>query len=615
MFINKRTFFEFAENFIKKDRALITLWGVGIISSGRYLLFQKAEAALLEEKAAKLFGLARVLDQNLQGTYEQLLEVNRADRPVSAMDREEKIIILSRLLYPFTDLLAASFPRVGVGYYSRELDAILTYGPGSSYQDRVGVSVDSDHIGRKAMARRREIMGVGSMVRGEIMNCVRPLVRDGDVIGFVWANETIEDIYRQIDRGARQLFFSSDIQPILGLTGLLLFCSKFLVLAKAMEGHLPWTIRHIQHYLMFFLNSLHTGIILVDSTGSVVFVNRGLGEILRFDPSALPAEYHRDYRVFLDRIGFKEVGAIAEGLLADNRRQYFSKSSLLLPGGHIKELNYIIALLSGEGLPEDVPGKVILFEDLEGSKEEEKRLERANKLATLGELAASLAHEIRNPLSIVLGSLQLLPRRFGDREFVYSFLRVATQELIRVNNSIESLLDFTRFSTPDFELVDINSLMQSTLEFFSVTMESSGIKLESDLAPGLPQVEADGKQIKQALLNIILNSINAMPGGGKLKVSTHHLPGDRFIRIVIADTGTGIQEEHRPYVFDAFYSTKEKGTGLGLSLVHRVIDEHQGIIEFNSRVNKGTTFYLHLPVKQFSFGSCDGNLTSGRELL
>lgn len=569
---------------------------------------------MLEEKGAKLFGLTRVLDENLKGTYNQLLLEKYNQYEPSEIDRETKISSLSDMLFPFTDMVASAFPGVGVGYYSRELDAILTYGPGKLYKDRVGISVDMEHIGRKSMAQRREIMGVGSMVRGEIINCVRPLLRDSVAIGFVWANETIEDIYKQIDRGARKLFFSSDIQPVLGLTGLLLFCSKLLILAREMERQLPWTIKHMQHYLKVFLNSLNIGIIVVDAADSVVFVNRGLSEVLCMELDTLPGEYYRDYRVFLDRIGFKEIGNIADKLLEQNKKQYFSTSTLVQPGGQIRELNYIIAFLSGEHvLPEDIPGKIILFEDLEGSKDEEKRLERADKLATLGELAASIAHEIRNPLSIVLGSLQLLPQRLGDRDFVYSFLRVAAQELIRVNNSIESLLDFARFSSPNFALVDLNTLLNGTLDFFMVTLESQKIKVEKDFTPNLPSIEADEKQIKQAVLNIVLNAINAMPCGGKLKVSTHHQPGDRFIQIVIADTGTGIKEQYRPHIFDAFYSTKEKGTGLGLSLVHRVIDEHQGIVEFRSRLNKGTTFYLHLPVKQFSFGTAESSLTLGRE--
>lgn len=579
---------------------------------------------MLEEKGAKLFGLTRVLDENLKGTYTDLLLEKCNHNQLSSLDREDKIRVLSEILFPFTDMLAAAFPGVGVGYYCRELDAILTYGPGKAYRDRVGISVDNEHIGRKAMARRKEIVGVGSMVRGEIMNCVRPLIRGEDAIGFVWANETIEDIYKQTGQGAKRIFFSSDIQPVLGLTGLLLFTSKLLVQAGSITGspsepmkeQLPWTANQMQQYLKTFLNSLNIGITIVDAGNKVIFVNRMLGQILGIELDSLPREYYGDYRIFLDRIGFKEVGNISDKLLANNQTQYFSKSTVVLPDGQIRELNYIIAFMSGRhGLPDDMPGKVILFEDLESSREEAKRLERADKLATLGELAASIAHEIRNPLAIVLGSLQLLPQRLGDRDFVYSFLRIATQELVRVNNSIEALLDFARFSKPEFATVDMNALLQETLNFFAVTLDSQGIKIEQDFSTELPLIEADGKQLKQCILNIVLNSIHAMPGGGTIQITTHYRKGDKFIRVIIADTGCGISNEHQAHIFDAFYSTKEKGTGLGLSLVHRVIDEHQGIIEFKSRVGQGTTFYLHLPIRQFNLESDESKFSSGREVL
>lgn len=584
------------------------------ISSGRYLLFQKAETAVLEEKGAKLFGITRVLDKNLPGTFDEILGEKYTAAEMSCLTREEKIQSLSGLLYPFTEIVANSFPGVGVGYYSLSLDAILTYGPGAAYRNRVGISVNSDHIGRQAMAQKKEIVGVGSMVRGEIMNCVRPLVRGGEAIGFVWANETIEDIYKQIDRGARKIFFSSDIEPVLGLTGLLLLCSKLLLMARPKGEQLPWAVEYMHRYLGIFLNSLNLGILVADAENRVVFYNRGLSDILSLDLSSLPPVYRQDCRVFLDRIGLKEIRDAAETLLAAKQKQYFSKSAIVLPEGRTREINYIIAFFTDErGLPEDMTGTVIVFEDLERSKEEENRLLRADKLATLGELSASIAHEIRNPLAIVLGSLQLLPQRLSDRDFIYSFLRVATHELIRVNNSIEALLDFARFSQPALAQLDLNLLLEQTLEFFAVTLESQKVILEKTLSLSLPTVEADAKQIKQAVMNLILNALNAMPGGGKLKVTTRHQRGDRFIQIVIADTGCGIHEEDRPYIFDAFYSTKEKGSGLGLSLVHRVIDEHQGIVEFDSSTGHGTTFYLYLPIRQFNFGFEDSKGATGRE--
>jgi len=594
------------------------------VPRGSYLLFQKAEATLLEEKSAKLFGITRVLDKYLKGTYDDLLKKHPLHAKLllskgSTAIKHEKLKILNKILTPFTDMVADSFPGVGVGYYSRELDAILTYGPSRDYSDRVGVSVDAEHIGRQSMAQQREIVAVGSMVRGEIMNCVRPLVRGNQPIGFVWANETVEDIYKQIEQGARKLFFSSNIEPVLGLTGLLLLTSRFMVSTRLSKKQLsnelsPGPLKYIQGYLNAFLNSLNLGIIVIDADDFVAFINEEAKKILKLTAGdTTPPEYvHQNYRTLFAKHGLQEIATITDDLLLGKQKQDFFQKKIIIPFKENKsddksqrELNLIVTSLRNTGSSGNAPGKekiigkVILFEDLARAREEEKRLQRANKLATLGEVAASIAHEIRNPLAIVLGSLQILPRRMDDRNFIYSFLRVTTQELVRVNNSIESLLDFARLSQPCFSNVDINALLENTLEFFGVAIENQKIKIEKDFSP-LPPVEADEKQMRQALMNIVLNALQAMPDGGKLRVATRYQRGNKFIQLMIADTGCGIMPEDRPHVFDAFYSTKKKGTGLGLALVHRVIDEHRGIIEFKSEVNRGTAFYLHLPVKQIA---------------
>jgi len=595
---------------------------------GSYLLFQKAEATLLEEKSAKLFGITRVLDKYLDGTYDDLLKNNpkyakQNFMKGSSTTKQNKLKALNEILTPFTDMIAESFPGVGVGYYSRELDAILTYGPSTYYSNRVGVSVDAEHIGRQCMAQQREIVAVGSMVRGEIMNCVRPLVRENQSIGFVWANETVEDIYKQIEQGARKIFFSTNIEPVLGLTGLLLLTSRFMVSAQPLKNQinnklLPSTLKYMERYLNIFLNSLNLGIIVIDAGNRVVFINEEAKKILNLttDYDLSSGKYSRqNYRSLFAKNGFEEISTIVKNFLSNKQEQHFFQKKITVPfmeknhnSENNRELNLIVTSIRNDNSTKNTPGKekiigkVILFEDLARAKEEEKRLQRTNKLATLGEVAASIAHEIRNPLAIVLGSLQILPRRMDDRDFIFSFLRVATEELVRVNNSIESLLDFARFSQPSFLNIDINILLKNILEFFEMAAENQEIKIEKDFAP-LPLVEADEKQIRQALMNIILNALQAMPSGGKLQIATRYQQGDKFIQLMIADTGCGIKPEDRPHVFDAFYSTKKKGTGLGLALVHRVIDEHRGIIEFKSEVNKGTSFYLHLPVKQINLNN------------
>ena len=196
----------------------------------RYLLVQKAEAALIEEKAEKLFGIARLLDSYLADGFDGIVRDG---------SREHKIAVLNEALGPFVDMVASSYQGVGAGYYSKELRAIVAYGPSERFGSKVGMDLGPEHLGWQAMASGKETVGVGSMVRGEIMNCMRPLIRNGEAIGFVWANETLEDVYSQIRLGAREVFFSENIEPLLGLTGLLLFASRVLLSRRIPEVPVP----------------------------------------------------------------------------------------------------------------------------------------------------------------------------------------------------------------------------------------------------------------------------------------------------------------------------------------------------------------------------------------
>jgi len=562
----------------------------------RYLLFQKTEALLIEEKAQKLFGVTRLLDRYLSGDYQAILASCRL-LPVT---REEKIRVLNQALSPFTDEVASAFPGVGVGYYSKDLRAILTYGPSSEFGSKVGLDLDPDHLGWQAMETGKETVGVGSMVRGEIMNCMRPIIRNGSAIGFVWANETLEDIYAQMQLGAKRVFFSQDVEPILGLTGLLLFASRVFLLGEKSRGwsrRLWRSIERLDSYLRLFLNSLSLGVVLSDYEDKITFVSQGIKDILgetafRYVGMSVGR--------FLSDLGLDPYIVLDDAL--SGARNRFLNVNLKSTLGD-KLVTIISAVVADAGRRNDTGGTgdgnhghVVILEDLREARAQEERLARAEHLAALGELAAAVAHEIRNPLTVVKGAASLVPGKLSDPDFLRKFSEVVTSELERINRTVESLLNFARYSQPDMTPIDMENVVKRACDVIRGYAEVHKVDIHLACASVLPPVRGDADHLVQAFLNLFLNGIQAMPSGGTLFVDIEWNPGAKYVETVVKDTGSGILPEHKDRIFEMFFTTKKGGTGLGLPLVQRIIYEHQGFIEFDSEVGKGTTFVIRLPV-------------------
>ncbi|MEW5803330.1 MAG: ATP-binding protein [bacterium] len=225
----------------------------------------------------------------------------------------------------------------------------------------------------------------------------------------------------------------------------------------------------------------------------------------------------------------------------------------------------------------------------------QEQLIQSSRLSALGQLAAGVAHEIRNPLTSIRILIHALMEKLSPEDIRREDIEVIENEIERINQIIKQFLDFARPRKPKMEGVDINKLILDTLLLLSHELMEQEVYIEKELLP-LPCLPADREQIRQIFLNLILNAVQAMPGGGRLKVSTAQK--DSLVIVSFQDEGKGIPDDIKEKLFEPFFTTKEEGIGLGLSITRRIVEDHRGKIEVESAEGEGTTFSIMLPVAQ-----------------
>ncbi len=233
-------------------------------------------------------------------------------------------------------------------------------------------------------------------------------------------------------------------------------------------------------------------------------------------------------------------------------------------------------------------------------KESQDMIRRADRLSSLGQLTAGFAHEIRNTLVAIRTFNQLFPERYMDPEFQNGFQNVALKEVDRICSLVNDLLSFARPSAPNVSAESVNSVVEAIVQILEAQAKEKGIQFNPRLSAGLPLILMDKEQIKQVSMNIILNALQSIDGGGVVEVSTRRFgenAADPFVQIAVRDTGVGIPAKDLENIFDPFFTSKEGGSGLGLSISRQIVKDHGGSITVESQVGLGTTFYINLPVR------------------
>jgi PAS domain S-box-containing protein len=246
----------------------------------------------------------------------------------------------------------------------------------------------------------------------------------------------------------------------------------------------------------------------------------------------------------------------------------------------------------------DVNGKltgyIFIAKDITQTKRMEYQVFQAEKLAALGQLSAGIAHEINNPLFVISGRLEML----NQEEFnpkLKETINLIDSQVNRIRKLVDQILKFARKSPLTLRAINLNEIIEPVLSLVGYNkLPTAKVEIEKSFEKDLPNISADSDQLQEVLLNMITNAYQAMPEGGMIKIATSNFR-NLYAQIQITDTGVGIPEANFKNIFMPFFSTKDQGSGLGLSICHKIIQDHNGFIELESRVDQGTTFTVKLP--------------------
>lgn len=254
-------------------------------------------------------------------------------------------------------------------------------------------------------------------------------------------------------------------------------------------------------------------------------------------------------------------------------------------------------------------GALLVFTDMTELKSLEEQVRRSDQLSSVGTLAAGMAHEIKNPLVTIKTFTQLLPKRYADEDFREDFASLVAHEVERIDSIVNELLSFSKPAKPHLIPMNLHETVEQTLKLMSEQLSQKNIALKNTCRAGKAAILGDARLLSQALVNLVLNAIEAIDDGGHITVGSincMHLfatgakPGNPIakncIRLQVSDTGAGIAQESLQKIFDPFFTSKSDGTGMGLSVSHGIIREHHGVIEVESEPEKGSTFYIYIPL-------------------
>jgi PAS domain S-box-containing protein len=343
---------------------------------------------------------------------------------------------------------------------------------------------------------------------------------------------------------------------------------------------------HEKGFLEKVFEALQEGVIVLDPQGRIGFVNRAASGFFGFDPEKAEGQPLASQVRGLD---WETLGKPGRTISRDLEVFYPEN----------RFLNFYLAPIDGGSETAETLGYVMLVRDLTSSRAEAEETLECERLNALTLLAAGVAHEIGNPLNSLDIHLQLLGRKLrklppGERKPLEEHLATARGEIQRLDGILKQFLHAVRPTLPRRERQDLHAVLHETLRLMEPELESRKIRVELDLAEGMPQAVIDGGQFQQVFYNLLRNAYQALPAdNGRIAIRSRF--NDYEYVITIDDNGTGISPEHMGAIFEPYRTTKSSGSGLGLLIVRRIIREHGGEIALESEENRGTRVIIHMP--------------------
>ncbi|OCG24689.1 hypothetical protein A9G11_03285 [Gilliamella sp. wkB108] len=585
---------------------LVTLLSCFSIIVFAILIDREGRDLLIQEKNQKLYAITKMLDLLLDDTYQQI-DVT--------LPRQEQIKQINQKLSAKIEPLLITMPQVAAGYYHKQLDAIVVYAPQSNYGINVGKSIPSTHKGREVMHTGHHIVDIGKQVRGNIMNAMTPIVRGDQILGYIWANETLDDIEKQT--------FVFDKNVIIISVVCMLSC---IFIASILSQKLNADINVIKHGLQalpfdltlrlpkirgelneivnginrlaeklrktktmneLILENTLDGVITVDNNGAITMLNPAAEKMTGYK---LEQVLGKPYSTLVDDKNFNSP-------LLDTLYNGIDHISIEVDFPVAKQILKISSSTSHlKDYQGNIIGAVVIFKDITEQKEVERLIQQTERLVALGELMAGIAHEIRNPLAAVRGFVQYLQNDLPLNE-KHEYIDIILKEVDSINHVIQQLLDFSVPSKNYYVSTNINNLIEEVLVLVNTSHRSNNISIITSLDNQSPSLYLDKELIKQALLNLLINAIQAIKEQGIIEISTLLSSNQKYQLIRIKDNGEGIPMELIDKIFTPFFTTKISGTGLGLSMVQKIIASHKGKILIKNNENHiGVTVEIALPI-------------------
>jgi len=401
-----------------------------------------------------------------------------------------------------------------------------------------------------------------------------------DSVNFVLIAMGTEDLDEAVAKGMRQALLSGFLILLLGTIGF-----YFLILVQGYYSTRR-ALADFRQYTLDVIEGMAEGFINVDPAGILRSINPEAESVLGVRA--------RDYLgKHWQELFYHDEWEQIIGLLESKTSFYDIEISPGSSGRHHLRVSMIPVRAR-----ERADGMVIFLRDMGEVKGLQAEVRRSERLAALGRLVAGMAHEIRNPLNSISGYSQHLKGKFGSDTSEGKVLEVIVKEVDRLNRVITDLLDFSRPREPELELFDLSDIARSTLALIARESASQGVTVVEELPDAQVMVMGHADTLKQLLLNLSLNALQAMPDGGVLSVQTGTSGTRPYLKV--SDTGPGIPEEKMEIIFEPFFTTRESGTGLGLAIVHRIVLDHGAEIRVESSPGAGATFIVRFPGGEIS---------------